>query len=469
LVQEIAKSRALIAKLGGGDEAAAAVEQQMRATRQMQDTINRLEGEVAKTKDEMSALQGKVLQLDGNNGNLKKQLDEAEAAMTDAMDARAKLEGQLSEMLKSSGERDSHEKQLAMLKADRDARADGEKSAMTRASELESQLGKIRGTYDDIVHERNDLKARVEVLESEMRMSATGAQLSGDWEARYKSAQDEVGELRAQLAKHKAELHSALEQASKAPVGAVDERVVRAVEARAEMHERLVAQVLEQVNGSVSLLRRNAELMRGYIDDCGLLANAFGRIDYTRLEPEEQQMVVELRDQTQPDIIIKNMQGISDENAESIVRAKKILLDYSEAFKKEDAAGSELEPAFAKAQALLLAADPKALLAVAVAGALPVIEPSRQETVLFAFAAMSDAKDHPAEGKTPSVQIESDGTAITVRIRSVSGKLAERYALPVDVQAKLVRGFAVDRCGGSLTFHEGEAGSEMVIILKARS
>ena len=72
---------------------------------------------------------------------------------------------------------------------------------------------------------------------------------------------------------------------------------------RASLHATLVGQMLEGVNNSVSLLRRNSELMKGYVEDCGLLANAIRRVDYTRLEPEQQQMLVELIDQTQPDVI----------------------------------------------------------------------------------------------------------------------------------------------------------------------
>ena len=59
------------------------------------------------------------------------------------------------------------------------------------------------------------------------------------------------------------------------------------------------------------------------------------------VEPEQSAMLVELIDQTQPDVIVKNMQGIGEENSESIVKAKKLILDYSDAFKKEEAQGAE--------------------------------------------------------------------------------------------------------------------------------
>jgi len=55
-------------------------------------------------------------------------------------------------------------------------------------------------------------------------------------------------------------------------------------------------------------------------------------------------------------VIVKNMQGIGEENAESIVKAKKLILDYSDAFKKEDAV-VEVEAVLAKAQGLFHATD----------------------------------------------------------------------------------------------------------------
>src|SRR5262249_61376637 len=79
----------------------------------------------------------------------------------------------------------------------------------------EQQLAKIRGTYDDIVHERDELKNRVESLESEIRVSATGKQLSGDWEARYKSTLDELNDLKKVGSRMKIELQQAKEAAGR--------------------------------------------------------------------------------------------------------------------------------------------------------------------------------------------------------------------------------------------------------------
>src|SRR5204862_3582922 len=189
----------------------------------------------------------------------------------------------------------------------------------------------------------------------------------------------------------------------------VDEGLLRLAGARAELHETMVGQMLEGVNNAVSLLRRNSELLKGYVEDCGLLANAVRKIDYTRLEPEQQQMLVELIDQTQPDVIVKNMQGISEENAESIVKAKKLILDYSDAFKKEEVRGIEVETAFAKAQGLFHAVDPQSDVPVKIEAVLPPVEADKDEAVLWAFALLREAKEHPEEGKSPAIQIDTDG------------------------------------------------------------
>src|SRR2546430_809798 len=317
LVQELAKARQIIAKVGGAEEAAAAVEEQNRATQAMHERIAQLEGELAKARDAASVIGGKLDTSEATLNDFRKQVADAEAQAAEAGEARMKVEGQLSELLRRSGDRDQHEKQTAMLKADRDARTAEAKAAAEARDAAEQQLAKIRGTYDDIVHERDELRAKIEALRSEMQVAATGNQLRGDWEARFKSAADERDELKKLVSRVRIELQQAREAAARGGGGGstVDEGLLQLVGARADVHERLVAQMLEGVNNSVSLLRRNSELLKGYVEDCGLLANAVRKIDYTRLEPEQQQMLVELVDQTQPDVIVKNMQGIGQGNA----------------------------------------------------------------------------------------------------------------------------------------------------------
>ena len=469
LVQELAKARTILAKVGGAEEAAAAVEEQFRATKAMTDQIQKLEADLAKAKDDLAGLSGKMTTLEAEKKDLTKQAEELEAQMTDALDAKMKVDSQLSELLRNSGDRDQHEKQMAMLKADRDARAAEAKQASEALASAEAQLAKIRGTYDDIIHERDDLKAKVEGLESEARMAATGNQLTSDWEARYRSANDELNEVKKQLSKMKLDLMAAKEAAAKGGGGAtVDEGVLKLTEARADLHGGLVSQMLENVNNAVSLLRRNSELLKGYVEDCGLLANAVRKIDYTRLEPEQQQMLVELIDQTQPDVIVKNMQGIGEENSESIVKAKKLILDYSDAFKKEEAQGAEIDNALAKAQGLFHATDPDADIPVKIEAVLPPVEAQKEEAVLFAFALLREVKQFTEEGQTAGINVNTDGLTITFTASPMDVKIRDRVKEPPDAQSRLLHGFAHDRCGGKVEVKEDDGKTALVITLKAK-
>src|SRR5438128_1529982 len=470
LVQELAKARQIIAKVGGAEEAAAAVEEQNRATLASQERITQLEGELAKARDAASVIGGKLDSSEATLNDLRKQLGDAEAQVAEAVEARMKVEGQLSELLRKSGDRDQHEKQLAMLKADRDARTAEAKAAAEARDAAEQQLAKIRGTYEDIVHDRDELKAKIEALQSEMRVAATGNQLRGDWEARFQSAADERDDLKKLVSRMRIELLQAREAAARSGGGTstVDEGLLRLVGARADVHETLVAQMLEGVNNAVSLLRRNSELLKGYVEDCGLLANAVRKIDYTRLEPEQQQMLVELVDQTQPDVIVKNMQGIGEENAESIVKAKKLILDYSDAFKKED--GSvEVEAALAKAQGLLHATDPNADVPVKIEAVLPTVDAGKEETVLFCFALLREAKLlSPEDGGPATVNVNTDGLSVTFTLAPVEAKAKERYREPADAQARLVSEFARGRCGGKAEFKEEDGKRALLVTLKAK-
>ncbi len=472
LVQELAKARTILAKVGGAEEAAAAVEEQFRATQQMQDRIVALEGEVAKAKDAASVIGGKLDTAEAAERDLKKQVEELEAQNAEALDAKMKVDSQLSELLRKSGDRDQYEKQLAMLKADRDARAAEARTTTEALVSAEAQLSKIRGTYDDIVHERDELKAKVEALSSDAQMAAQGSQLSSDWEARYKSASDQVAELKLQISSSKVQMAQLKDAAAKgggAGGNTVDEGLLKLTDSRAELHGRLVSQMLEGVNNAVSLLRRNSELLKGYVEDCGLLANAVRKIDYTRLPPEQQQMLVELIDQTQPDVIVKNMQGIGEENSESIVKAKKLILDYSDAFKKEDAQGVEMETALAKAQGLLHATDPDADIAVKIEAVLPAIDAGKEEAVLFAFALLREAKELAAEGSGPAtVNVNTDGLTVSFNVSPVDAKAKERYRDPPDAQSRLVRGFAQDRCGGKVEVKDDDGKTALVVTLKAK-
>src|SRR5437899_2020664 len=338
--------------------------------------------------------------------------------------------------------------------------------------ELVQELAKNRGTYEDIVHDRDELKAKIEALHSEMRVAATGNQLRGDWEARFQSAADERDDLKKLVSRMRIELLQAREAAARSGGGTsrVDEGLLRLVGARADVHETLVAQMLEGVNNAVSLLRRNSELLKGYVEDCGLLANAVRKIDYTRLEPEQQQMLVELVDQTQPDVIVKNMQGIGEENAESIVKAKKLILDYSDAFKKEEDGSVEVEAALARAQGLLHATDPNADVPVKIEAVLPAVNAGKEEAVLFCYALLREAKLlSPEDGGPTAVNVNTDGLSVTFTLAPVEAKAKERYREPADAQSRLVCEFARERCGGKAEFKEEDGKRALLVTLKAKN
>ena len=121
---------------------------------------------------------GKIASFEGEKRDLTRQLQEMEAQYTDANDAKMKVDSQLSEMLRKSGDRDQHEKQTAMLKADRDARATEANAASAARDAAEAQLARIRGTYDDLVQQRDNLMGKVAALQSEAQMAQTGDKVS---------------------------------------------------------------------------------------------------------------------------------------------------------------------------------------------------------------------------------------------------------------------------------------------------
>ena len=332
------------------------------------------------------------------------------------------------------------------------------------------ELSKIRGTFDDIVRERDDLTAKVQGFESEAKMAETGEKLQGDWEARYKSGQDELTDLRKQLTKMKTELAAAKDQAGKGgAAGTVDESQLKLLAARGTVHGQLVKDMLDNVNNSVSLLRRNSELLRGYVEDCGLLANCVRQINYTLLEPEQQQMIRELVDNTQPDVIVKNMQGISEENADSIVKAKKVILDYTDAFRKEEGeTGTDVERAFARGQALVQAVDPESNVPFKSTAALPGLEAEQEESNLFAFALLRELRAFPPEEGAPAIKADTDGLTITLTAGPLDPKIKDRYKDPTDPRALIVRGFVVDRCSGKLELKEEGGTASLVMNLKAK-
>jgi len=160
--------------------------------------------------------------------------------------------------------------------------------------------------------------------------------------------------------------------------------------------------------------------------------------------------------------------GIGEENAESIVKAKKLILDYSDAFKREEAV-VEVEAALAKAQGLLHATDPNADVPVKIEAVLPAVDAGKEEAVLFCFALLREAKAlSPEEGGPASVNVNTDGLTVTFTVSPVDAKAKERYREPPDAQSRLVRGFAQERCGGKAEYKEEDGKRALVVTLKAK-
>ncbi len=88
--------------------------------------------------------------------------------------------------------------------------------------------------------------------------------------------------------------------------------------------------------------------------------------------------------------------------------------------------------------------------------------------MLFAFALLCEAKQNAAEGKAPSVRIDTDGLTVTIFVNHVSEQIRERYKEPPDAQSRLVRGFAIDRCGGKIDVNETDDGAQLQVTLKAK-
>ena len=162
------------------------------------------------------------------------------------------------------------------------------------------------------------------------------------------------------------------------------------------------------------------------------------------------------------------MQGIGEENADSIGKAKKLILDYSDAFKKEEAA-VEIEAALAKAQGLLHATDPNADVPVKIEAVLPAVDAGKQEAVLFCFALLREAKLlTPEEGGPAAVNVNTDGLTVTFKVSPVDAKAKERYRDLPDAQSRLVQEFARERCGGRVELKEEEGRRALLVSLKAK-
>ena len=151
------------------------------------------------------------------------------------------------------------------------------------------------------------------------------------------------------------------------------------------------------------------------------------------------------------------MQGIGEENAESIVKAKKLILDYSDAFRKEDAA-VEVESALARAQGLLHATDPNADVPVKIEAVLPAVDAGKEEAVLFCFALLREARQlFPRGGRSRGGEREHRRAHRHLLHRPRRRRGEGALSRPARCAIAAGEGLAPHRCGGNVEYRE-EAG-----------
>ena len=100
---------------------------------------------------------------------------------------------------------------------------------------------------------------------------------------------------------------------------------------------------------------------------------------------------------------------------------------------------------------------------------LPAVDASKEESVLFCFALLREAKLlAPEEGGPAAVNVNTDGLTVTFTVSPVDAKAKERYREPPDAQSRLVQEFARKRCGGKIELKEEEGRRALLVTLKAK-
>ncbi len=177
------------------------------------------------------------------------------------------------------------------------------------------------------------LKAEVARLEQAARETAE-EQDRALWRLREELAAQDA-EQRAQLAartqaaeERQRSLEAELQELKSKPSGSGAEG------SSLEPLRAFFSEVLENVNGDVSVLRRNAEILKGYIDDVQKVAELVTGLDTSGLDPAAQARYREAVEEIAPDTIAQNMQAIGVENADTIARAKALVQEMKEALAK---------------------------------------------------------------------------------------------------------------------------------------
>lgn len=468
LQQEVSKARAAAARSVGGEAGAAAAElaEELDQARSQQ---LKLKAELNQVQDELitarSARDQEVLRAQA----LQARLDEVQGELTDLTDDRTKLQAQVEELVRKHSDAAQSEQRLAGLEAELETVRSHDEAVSRRVQELEANVARLESVRLDLEAAKEAALVKLAEVEADYRVLRSSREEGFDWEARYKSQVEELESLRRENNTLNQTIE-ALEAGASTGSGTADDSLLTYLRARPVVLEMMAAGMLEGVNNSVSLMRRNSEVLKGYVHDCGLLANCVRQIDYTRLEPAQQQMLRELNDETQPDVIIRNMESIGEENAEATTRAKKLILDWQEAM-KVDEEGTDLERCFAKTRGLFQAIEPGADIRVKIGSALPPLAASQTEGVMFTFAVLKEAKLLSADDEQmPTIRIDAEGDTVTMMLSPVHPKAKERYRETLagggDASSQYLLGFAREACKGRVDVKDMGDASTLFITLQ---
>lgn len=472
LTQEVTRAKSVLSKLQAGDSTAAAELASADAAEleSARKEVIQLQQQLGSLKDELITARSQAEQEAARTAQTQETLDVVQGQLTDLSDDKAKLAAQVDELMRKHSEVAEAERRCAGMEAEAGQLREREEESRQRAEKAEAEAVALRQERMDLEALRDALQKKLDDLEADYRVLKASRDSTFDWEARYKSQQEDFESMRRENAMLREQVEALDAQVAATASGADDLELVQA-RSRGAVLEEMAGGMLEGVNNAVSLLRRNAEVLKGYVHDCGLLANCVRQINYTRLEPDQQQMLRELIDETQPDIIINNMEGIGEENAEATHRAKRLILDYQDAM-KGDEDGTDLERCFAKSQGLVEAVDPGTEVRVKVTRALPPLACPQPDAVLFTYALLREAKKLAVdEDQAPTIRVDVDGSTITLQVAPLAPAAKDRYRETRtgggDALSQYVYGFATKACAGRVDVKDLGEATTMFVTLSA--
>jgi len=476
LTAQVAKARAsaMSAMAGDASAASAASAQALAELETTKQQLLDVRSQLGALQDEAIGLRSRADAESSRAASAQKAVDDLHTQLTDLADEKSRLSQQNQDFQARLSALSGMEAQLAAVQAVQGNANDMVEQSRARIQELESALAAASEEKHAALSDKAAAEQRLGDVEADYKVLRSSRDATFDWEARYKSQVDEMESLRRKNDEMSQTMEVLSAQAALATGGGVDESVLTYAKSRGAIFEEMAAGLVDGVNNAVSLLRRNSEVLKGYVNDCGLLANCVRQINYTLLEPEQQRMIRELVDETQPDVIVRNMESIGEENAEATNRAKRLILDFQEAV-KTDEEGSELERCFAKSQGLVKAVDPSSQVRVKVSSALPTLPVDQTSGVLFAYTLLREAQSLAVdEDSAPNIRVEvAPDKTITLMAGPVKAAAKEKYretnaGSGGDSRSQFIVGFARKACNGRVDVKDMGDASTMFITLSAK-